>query len=63
MMCTVPPPPCSPSATAARLITPIISGLAWDLTGIPALAFIPIGLIVFLLVGFAPTIHVPSDME
>lgn len=48
---------------SCAVVTPIISGLAWDLTGIPALAFIPIGLIVFLLVGFAPTIHVPSDME
>jgi len=45
------------------VITPIVSGLAWDLTGIPAMAFLPIGLIALLLVGFAPTIHVPDDME
>jgi CP family cyanate transporter-like MFS transporter len=45
------------------VITPIISGLAWDLTGIPAMAFLPIGLIGLLLIGFAPTIHVPADME
>jgi CP family cyanate transporter-like MFS transporter len=48
---------------SCAVITPVISGLAWDLTGIPAMAFLPIGLIGFLLVGFAPTIHVPSDME
>jgi MFS transporter, CP family, cyanate transporter len=45
------------------VITPIISGLAWDLTGIPAMAFLPIGLIGLLLVGLAPTIHVPDEME
>jgi CP family cyanate transporter-like MFS transporter len=48
---------------SCAVITPIISGLAWDLTGIPATAFLPIGLIAFLLVGFAPTISVPRDME
>jgi MFS transporter, CP family, cyanate transporter len=45
------------------VVTPIISGLAWDLTGIPAMAFLPIGLIGLLLIGFAPTIHVPDNME
>jgi MFS transporter, CP family, cyanate transporter len=45
------------------VLTPIISGLAWDLTGIPAMAFLPIGLIGLLLIGFAPTIHVPDNME
>ena len=45
------------------VITPIISGLAWDLTGIPAMAFLPIGLIGLLLIGFAPTIRVPDEME
>lgn len=48
---------------SCAVITPVISGLAWDLTGIPATAFIPIGLIAFVLVGFAPTINVPRDME
>jgi CP family cyanate transporter-like MFS transporter len=45
------------------VVTPIISGLAWDLTGIPAMAFLPIGLIGLLLVGLAPTIRVPDEME
>jgi MFS transporter, CP family, cyanate transporter len=45
------------------VVTPVLSGLAWDLTGIPAMAFLPIGLIGLLLIGFAPTIHVPDEME
>ena len=45
------------------VVTPIISGLVWDLTGTPAMAFVPIGLILFVLIGFAPSIHVPTDME
>ena len=32
------------------VVTPILSGLAWDLTGVPAMAFVPIGLCVLLLV-------------
>ncbi len=63
MTCTALPPRCSRSATRALSSRPFISGLAWDLTGIPAMAFLPIGLIGLLLVGFAPTIHVPDDME
>jgi MFS transporter, CP family, cyanate transporter len=31
------------------VITPVLSGLAWDITGIPAMAFLPIGLCVLLL--------------
>ena len=56
LMLALPPllsPPDDVHRTAAAMftisytcavVTPIISGLAWDLTGIPALAFIPIGL-------------------
>jgi MFS transporter, CP family, cyanate transporter len=32
------------------VVTPILCGLAWDLTGVPAMAFLPIGLCVLLLV-------------
>jgi CP family cyanate transporter-like MFS transporter len=32
------------------LIVPVLSGIAWDLTGIPATAFIPIGLCGVLLI-------------
>jgi len=45
------------------VITPIISGLVWDFSGVPAVAFIPIGLIAVLVIVFAPTISVPTDME
>jgi CP family cyanate transporter-like MFS transporter len=31
------------------LIVPVLSGIAWDLTGIPATSFIPIGLCGILL--------------
>jgi CP family cyanate transporter-like MFS transporter len=39
------------------VIVPILSGLSWDASGVPALAFIPIGLCNFLLIGLAPTIR------
>jgi MFS transporter, CP family, cyanate transporter len=39
------------------VIVPIVSGLGWDLTGIPAVAFAPIGLSALLLIGLAPTIR------
>src|SRR5262245_7476727 len=48
---------------SCAVITPVISGLAWDLTGLPVMAFVPIGLIAFLLLGLAPGINVPRDME
>jgi CP family cyanate transporter-like MFS transporter len=38
---------------SCAVIVPIISGLAWDATGLPAAAFIPIGLCNFLLIGLA----------
>lgn len=37
------------------VIVPIISGLLWDLSGIPALAFVPIGLCAVLLIAWTPT--------
>jgi hypothetical protein len=39
------------------VIVPILSGLSWDASGVPALAFIPIGLCNLLLIGLAPTIR------
>lgn len=45
---------------SCAVIVPIISGLAWDLTGIAATAFVPLGLCGILLVILAPAInHVP----
>ncbi|HSR79010.1 MAG TPA: MFS transporter [Xanthobacteraceae bacterium] len=43
------------------VITPVVSGVVWDLSGVPATAFLPIGLIVLLLIGLAPKISVPRD--
>jgi CP family cyanate transporter-like MFS transporter len=43
------------------VLTPIVSGLAWDLSGMPATAFLPIGLITLLLIVLAPKISVPRD--
>ena len=37
------------------VIVPIISGVLWDLSGIPALAFVPIGLCAVLLIAWTPT--------
>ena len=45
---------------SCAVIVPVISGLSWDLTGIPATAFAPIALCGLLLVILAPAInHVP----
>ena len=45
---------------SCAVITPIISGMAWDLSGIAATAFLPIGLCGIVLVILAPAInHVP----
>lgn len=42
------------------VVTPILSGLLWDMTAIPALAFLPIGLCAFLLIGLAPITAIPQ---
>jgi MFS transporter, CP family, cyanate transporter len=45
---------------SCAVIVPVISGLAWDLSGIAGLAFLPITLCGILLVVLAPAInHVP----
>ncbi|HEY0725232.1 MAG TPA: hypothetical protein VGD41_14770, partial [Pyrinomonadaceae bacterium] len=45
---------------SCAVIVPVISGLAWDLTGIAKMAFLPIALCGILLVMLAPAInHVP----
>jgi len=41
------------------VITPILSGICWDLTGVPATAFIPIGLCAVLAITLAPKIADP----
>lgn len=45
---------------SCAVIVPVISGLAWDLTGVSSMAFLPIALCGILLVILAPAInHVP----
>jgi len=45
---------------SCAVIVPVISGLAWDISGIASSAFVPIGLCGILLVILAPAInHVP----
>lgn len=40
------------------VIVPILSGLSWDASGVPAMAFVPIGLCNFLLIGLASTMRI-----
>ena len=45
---------------SCAVIVPVISGLIWDLSGIPSMAFLPIALCGLLLVILAPAInHIP----
>ena len=41
------------------VITPVFSGLAWDLTGIAQSAFVPLGLCALLLMALAPGLRLP----
>src|SRR6185437_6208817 len=41
---------------SCAVIVPVISGALWDLSGIPALAFLPIALCGILLIVLAPAI-------
>jgi len=42
---------------SCAVIIPVVSGMLWDLSGIPALAFAPIGLCGLLLALLAPAIN------
>jgi CP family cyanate transporter-like MFS transporter len=42
---------------SCAVITPVLSGLAWDLTGVAQSAFVPLGLCAVLLVTIAPNIR------
>jgi CP family cyanate transporter-like MFS transporter len=42
---------------SGAVIVPIVSGALWDLTHIPALAFLPIGLCAVALTVFGPLVH------
>lgn len=70
LMLTLPPilsPPDDVHRTAAAMFTvsytcaviaPVLSGIAWDLTGVPAAAFVPIGLCVLLLIVPAAIVRI-----
>jgi MFS transporter, CP family, cyanate transporter len=45
---------------SCAVIVPIVSGLAWDATGVPAAAFIPISIGAVLIVMIAPTLRLAS---
>jgi MFS transporter, CP family, cyanate transporter len=43
---------------SCAVVVPIISGLIWDTSGIPAAAFVPIALCNILLIVFASSVRV-----
>jgi MFS transporter, CP family, cyanate transporter len=45
---------------SCAVITPIFSGLAWDLSGAAWSAFVPLGVCALVLMGLAPTIRLRS---
>jgi CP family cyanate transporter-like MFS transporter len=45
---------------SCAVIVPILSGIAWDLTGRPAAAFVPMAAIALLTTGLAPTLDLTS---
>jgi CP family cyanate transporter-like MFS transporter len=47
---------------ACAVIVPVLSGLAWDLTGVGALVFLPIGACTLMLLGLGATVRfTPRD--
>ena len=42
---------------SCAVITPIFSGLLWDLTGVAWTAFVPLGVCAVVLMAIAPTIR------
>ena len=48
---------------SCAVIIPVISGIVWDFTGMPATAFLPIVLCGLLLVMLAPAINHLPRME
>jgi len=49
---------------SCAVIVPIVSGIAWDATGLPAMAFVPMAMIAAMMIGLAPTLgltgHTPA---
>jgi MFS transporter, CP family, cyanate transporter len=48
---------------SCAVIVPILSGLVWDLTGLPESAFVPMAMIALLTVGLAPTLDLTSSAQ
>jgi MFS transporter, CP family, cyanate transporter len=42
---------------SCAVITPVFSGLAWDLTGVPWSAFVPLGACALVMMALAPTVR------
>jgi hypothetical protein len=42
---------------SCAVVVPILSGLAWDVTGLPGAAFVSIGLCTLVPIALAPTIR------
>jgi CP family cyanate transporter-like MFS transporter len=47
---------------SCAVLVPIVSGLAWDVTGLPAIAFVPMALAIVLMMALAPTIDLGRRM-
>ena len=47
---------------SCAVIVPVISGLVWDASGIPAVAFVPIAACNILLIALAPTVRVRAGV-
>jgi MFS transporter, CP family, cyanate transporter len=45
---------------SCAVIVPIVSGLVWDATGVPATGFVPIAVGALLIIVFAPTLRLQS---
>jgi MFS transporter, CP family, cyanate transporter len=45
---------------SCAVVVPILSGIAWDLTGLPAAAFVPMATIALLTITLAPTLDLTS---
>jgi MFS transporter, CP family, cyanate transporter len=45
---------------SCAVVVPILSGIAWDLTAVPAAAFVPMATMALLTIAFAPTLDLAS---
>jgi CP family cyanate transporter-like MFS transporter len=43
---------------STAVITPVIAGLLWDITGNPAMAFLPAGVAALAVIGFSPVVGI-----